>query len=121
MTTAALKTLPLFQTARRSDAETSIAAGCKAAKAVKWVAVAVLDLMQDGQRRIDERIWMDLRDDGTRVSSGVARHARLVLSRNKPPMLFDTRERRKTSLNAWSRVWMIAPDFRFGAIRGGAC
>ncbi len=111
--------LPLFRAARKHDADTSIAAGCKAAKAVRWVADAVFDLMQDGIDRIDEEIWLDLRQLGSRISSGVARHARLVLARNKPPVLIETGERRKTSLGAPSRCWVIASEFRLGDYQGG--
>lgn len=106
--------LPLFQGARKSDAETSIAAGCKAAKAVRRIADAVFDLMQDGAARIDEEIWMDLRQAGDDVSSDVVRHARMVLTRNERPMLLETGEQRKTSRGANSRVWIIAPNFRLG-------
>ena len=112
MTATALPNLPLFQAARLSDAETSIAAGCKAVKAVRRAAINVFKLIQDGRARIDEAIWRALRATGMQFSQGVIRHARLVLSVAETPLLIDTGNRRLTSLNAWSRVWIIAPDFR---------
>lgn len=114
MTATALPNLPLFQAARLSDAETSIAAGCRAAKAVRRAAIVLFELMRDGRGRIDEWMWRDLRAERLPFSKGVIRHARLVLSRADPPIVIDTRERRLTSLGSWSRVWIIAPDFRVG-------
>lgn len=119
MTATALPNLPLFQAARLSDAETSIAAGCKAAKAVRRATIALFELMRDGRGRIDEVMWRDLRVAGFQFSQGVIRHARLVLSRVDPPILIDTHERRLTSLTGWSRVWRITPDFRLGDGGGG--
>ena len=112
MTATLLPNLPLFQAARLSDAETSIEAGCKAAKAVRRATTALFELMRDGRGRIDEVMWRDLRLAGLQFSQGVIRHARLVLSRAEPPILIDTHERRLTSLTGWSRVWRIASDFR---------
>lgn len=119
MTATALQNLPLFQAARLSDAEMSIAAGCRAAKAVRRATVALFELMQDGRARIDEVMWRDLRAERFQFSQGVIRHARLVLSRAEPALLIDTRERRLTSLGSWSRVWIVAPDFRRADDSGG--
>lgn len=98
--------LPLRRLVRSGEAETSLLAAIKAAKASRRAVEAVSDVMADGTSRMDEEIWVACRSSGYICSLSTIQHGRLALSESR--VLVPTGETRVTRDGMPSRVWVFS-------------